>query len=50
MTEEENWLGPDGVRRPVAMLVNGKFGGPTIEADWGDTIIINVVNRLRFNG
>jgi len=50
ITEENNWVGPDGVVRPVAMLVNGKFGGPTILADWGDTITINVVNRLKTNG
>lgn len=28
---------PDGVERPV-LLVNGTFPGPTIIADWGDTV------------
>ena len=28
---------PDGVERPV-LSVNGQFPGPTIIADWGDTV------------
>ncbi|KAL0942282.1 multicopper oxidase [Colletotrichum truncatum] len=40
---------PDGVSKP-AMLINGQFPGPTIEADWGDFVKINVHNQLTDNG
>lgn len=36
---------PDGFKRPV-ILVNGKFPAPTLEADLGDRIVIEVVNNL----
>lgn len=38
-------LAPDGVSRPV-ILVNGAFPGPTIEANWGDTIQVTVINNI----
>ena len=28
----------------------GQFPGPTIKADWGDTIRVTVTNNLRVNG
>ena len=28
------------------MLINGQFPGPTIEANWGDTIQVTVENRI----
>lgn len=40
---------PDGIERQV-LLVNGQFPGPTIEADWGDTIKVHVANRMQNNG
>ncbi|KAJ3484465.1 hypothetical protein NLI96_g5633 [Meripilus lineatus] len=41
-----NALGaPDGVVRPM-LVVNGMFPGPTIEANQGDRIIINVTNNM----
>lgn len=40
---------PDGVERPV-LLVNGQFPGPTIEANWGDTVKVHVTNRMQNNG
>ncbi|KAK4221188.1 putative laccase precursor [Podospora fimiseda] len=49
ITNVTNWLGPDGVRKP-AMLINGQFPGPTITADWGDYIIVNVYNDMKDNG
>ncbi|KAK4187560.1 putative laccase precursor [Podospora australis] len=49
ITNVTNWLGPDGVRKP-AMLINGQFPGPTIEADWGDYIVVNVYNDMQDNG
>ncbi|RDW65055.1 hypothetical protein BP6252_10706 [Coleophoma cylindrospora] len=36
---------PDGYARSV-MLVNGQFPGPTIEANWGDTIQVTVTNAI----
>ena len=36
---------PDGYQRHV-MLINDQFPGPTIEANWGDTIEVNVHNEI----
>lgn len=40
---------PDGVSREV-LTVNGSVPGPTIYADWGDTVVIHVTNSLTNNG
>lgn len=32
------------------MLINGRFPGPTIVANWGDTIRVTVRNMLQHNG
>lgn len=32
------------------MLIDGQLPGPTLEADWGDTIEVTIVNSLQFNG
>ncbi|KAK6074337.1 multicopper oxidase [Seiridium cupressi] len=40
---------PDGVERLV-MSINGSVPGPTIYADWGDTIVVHVNNALTTNG
>jgi FtsP/CotA-like multicopper oxidase with cupredoxin domain len=50
MTEVDNWTGPDGVVKEKVMLVNNKILGPTIVADWGDFIEVEVINNLRTNG
>lgn len=42
-------IAPDGYDR-IALLINGQMPGPTIEANWGDTIVVNVVNKLQDNG
>ncbi|KAA8899145.1 multicopper oxidase [Sphaerosporella brunnea] len=39
----------DGVSRNV-LLVNGTFPGPTIIADWGDTVVVHLYNGLTNNG
>ncbi|KAI9048532.1 hypothetical protein LZ554_007365 [Drepanopeziza brunnea f. sp. 'monogermtubi'] len=39
----------DGVERMV-LLVNGTFPGPTLFADWGDTVKVTVYNGLANNG
>ncbi|KAJ5788516.1 hypothetical protein N7457_003506 [Penicillium paradoxum] len=41
---------PDGVEVQTCMLVNGQFPGPTIEANWGDNIVVNLKNSLQWNG
>ncbi|KAF2709229.1 multicopper oxidase [Pleomassaria siparia CBS 279.74] len=38
-------VAPDGVSR-TAMAVNGSIPGPTLFADWGDTVIVHVNNLL----
>ncbi|KAI1734713.1 multicopper oxidase [Xylaria scruposa] len=38
-------VAPDGVSRS-AMAVNGSIPGPTIFADWGDTVVVHVTNSL----
>jgi FtsP/CotA-like multicopper oxidase with cupredoxin domain len=38
-------VAPDGVSRS-AMAVNGSIPGPTLFADWGDTVIVHVINSL----
>lgn len=40
---------PDGIARNV-LTVNGSIPGPTIEADWGDEVIVHVTNSLTANG
>ncbi|KAG4033800.1 hypothetical protein MFRU_004g03030 [Monilinia fructicola] len=39
----------DGVER-IVNLVNGTFPGPTIFANWGDTVIVHLYNGLQNNG
>ncbi|TGJ87003.1 hypothetical protein E0Z10_g1752 [Xylaria hypoxylon] len=42
-------LAPDGVER-ITLSINGSIPGPTITADWGDTIVIHVTNSMQNNG
>ncbi|KAJ9614470.1 hypothetical protein H2200_002607 [Cladophialophora chaetospira] len=39
------YLAPDGVELDL-LLVNGQYPGPTIEANWGDTIQVTVTNNI----
>ncbi|KAF2851566.1 multicopper oxidase [Plenodomus tracheiphilus IPT5] len=38
-------VAPDGVSRS-AMAINGTIPGPTLFADWGDTVVVHVTNNL----
>ncbi|KAH8649877.1 Cupredoxin [Xylariales sp. PMI_506] len=38
-------IAPNGVER-YAMAINGSIPGPTIYADWGDTVVVHVTNAL----
>ncbi|KAJ9156302.1 Multicopper oxidase, type 2 [Pleurostoma richardsiae] len=40
---------PDGIER-IILAVNGTVPGPTIYADWGDTVVVHVTNNLENNG
>lgn len=42
---EEAIGAPDGVEK-LMLVVNGQFPGPTIEANAGDRIVVNVTNKL----
>ena len=44
-TVSRGGIAPDGYETDV-LLVNGAFPGPTIEANWGDTIQVTVHNKL----
>ena len=44
-TIKRGFIAPDGVNKSV-ILINGQFPGPTIEANWGDTIQVNVHNQI----
>jgi Multicopper oxidase len=41
---------PDGNGPRVCLLVNNQYPGPTIIANWGDTIVVNVKNSMPNNG
>ncbi|KAF3761942.1 hypothetical protein M406DRAFT_95172 [Cryphonectria parasitica EP155] len=40
---------PDGVEK-IVLAVNGSIPGPTIVADWGDTVVVHVTNSMQNNG
>ncbi|KAK2601677.1 hypothetical protein QQS21_004752 [Conoideocrella luteorostrata] len=42
---KDGTVAPDGVPR-YAMTINGSIPGPTLFADWGDTVVIHVTNSL----
>jgi FtsP/CotA-like multicopper oxidase with cupredoxin domain len=42
-------MAPDGVER-IMLVVNNQYPGPTIEANWGDHVVVHVKNNLKDNG
>jgi hypothetical protein len=40
----------DGTGDRVCLLLNGQYPGPTIFADWGDTISVTLKNSMQANG
>lgn len=40
---------PDGFEKDM-ILINGQYPGPTIVANWGDDIVVNVKSSLTLNG
>lgn len=49
LVAQETIAAPDGYQRQVYAF-NGTVPGPTIMADWGDTIIVHVTNEIPDNG
>ncbi|KAI1334356.1 Cupredoxin [Xylariaceae sp. FL0016] len=49
LSAESSTLAPDGYQRQV-LVMNGSLPGPTIEADWGDQVVIHVTNNMQENG
>lgn len=45
LSVQQGECSPDGFKRPC-MTMNGTIPGPTIEADWGDELIIHVTNNM----
>ncbi|MCJ1426817.1 hypothetical protein MMC29_004720 [Sticta canariensis] len=41
---------PDGHSARTCLLVNGQYPGPTIQANWGDTLSVTVTNSMQDNG
>lgn len=41
---------PDGAKERICFLINGQYPGPTIYANWGDYVTVNVKNSLQDNG
>lgn len=41
---------PDGNGDRLCLLINGQYPGPTITAEWGDHLEINVKNSMQDNG
>ncbi|KAM5469654.1 hypothetical protein MauCBS54593_004208 [Microsporum audouinii] len=47
---DEGSVNLDGVTASHAMLYNGQYPGPWIQACWGDIVEITVTNKLKYNG
>jgi len=39
----------DGTGPQLALAINGQVPGPVIEANWGDTVQVTVINKLQDN-
>ncbi|KAJ0122642.1 laccase [Diaporthe amygdali] len=49
LNAEQITLSPDGYETTVQVF-NGSLPGPTIEANWGDEIVVHITNGLPDNG
>ena len=47
---ENNTINADGLNFTDGRMFNGQFPGPLLEACWGDTINVTIVNNMTFNG
>lgn len=46
----ETAINADGIIFPEAKVFNQSFPGPWLQACWGDTVNITVINKLEYNG
>ncbi|ROV87902.1 hypothetical protein VMCG_10276 [Cytospora schulzeri] len=46
----DGWIDADGRNFTEAKLFNNTYPGPWIQACWGDTVNVKVVNRMKHNG
>jgi FtsP/CotA-like multicopper oxidase with cupredoxin domain len=42
-------MAPDGFEK-LGFLISGQYPDPALEAEWGDTMVVNVKNSLQHNG
>ncbi|RPB03356.1 hypothetical protein L873DRAFT_1787140 [Choiromyces venosus 120613-1] len=49
LSVENSTFAPDGYKRTM-LTFNGTFPGPTLYADWGDTVRIHIKNNMEYNG
>ena len=50
ITLDQGWYDADGMNFTAAKLFDNKYPGTWIQACWGDTVIVNVTNKLEHNG
>ncbi|KAF2703097.1 multicopper oxidase [Pleomassaria siparia CBS 279.74] len=50
LTISNTTCNPDGHEARVCLLINNSLPGPTLIADWGDTLRITVRNEMQYNG
>ncbi|KAL8649405.1 MAG: hypothetical protein Q9210_004422 [Variospora velana] len=50
LVADEMNINADGVLMPYGKVFNQQYPGPWIQACWGDTLEIKVINKLKYNG
>lgn len=50
LTITNSTCNPDGNGDKLCLKINGQYPGPTIRAEWGDNVVINVHNKMQDNG
>ncbi len=46
----DSWINADGLNFTDAKVFNSTYPGPWIQACWGDTVQVTVINKLTYNG
>lgn len=50
LTITNSTCNPDGNGERLCLKVNNQYPGPTIRAEWGDQVVVNVHNKMQDNG
>jgi hypothetical protein len=50
VTVEDGWYNADGRNFTLAKMFNGSYPGPWLQACWGDTMEVTVINNMKHNG